>query len=77
MVLRYYGLNYAEDASKAISNGVATTSKDIEIVFDLGANSSSAEYVFLKQNRALALAQVRRLCDELESGKLPWPPALS
>lgn len=84
MVDRFYSLNYAEDPKAGagggnpglITNAVTTSSKDIEIRLALGANAADPKYIHLKNQRAIVIAKIQCILDELESGVLPWPPPL-
>lgn len=83
MVHRVYGLGFDGDPVRVISqiestaSATARSALQVELHIDLGASVGSAEYLYLKQNRALVLSQLREILNELESGRQPWPPALT
>lgn len=84
MVRRVYGTSFAGDGQLRVTSQIESTASatarsalNVEISIELGANSGSAEFAFIKQNRALVLARVNAILDALESGRQPWPPAFS
>jgi hypothetical protein len=84
MTRRVYGTSFAGDSQLRITSQIESTASatargalQVEISIDLGANSASAEFAFVKANRALVLSRVSAILDELESGRQPWPPAFA
>lgn len=75
---RFYGLNYGAERG-TITNGAATTSKDIEISFSQGDAAGSATEIERNKtykNRDVVVAQLMELVEEIKTGKLPWPAPL-
>lgn len=79
MVARFYSIQYGADPSGPVVSAVAAggTTRHIELKLEMGANNASPEGIHLKTNRASVLAAIRQFADQIESGKIPWPPAYS
>lgn len=82
MADRFFGINFDQQPESStggsggnIASGSSTTGKDIEVRINMGTGSpGSPAYDFIRTQRGAMIAKLQQIVDELQSGKLAWPP---